>query len=157
MERTLVVLKPDAVQRHFIGRILERLERKGLRIVALRMRRVDETLARTMYAEHKGKDFYEPLTAFITAGPVVTMVVEGCGAISMVRSLIGATFGPDAAAGTIRGDFGASRRYNLIHASDSPASAAREIELMFHGEDIMKYEFLDDPWIYASVDMETKR
>ncbi|MBN1555289.1 MAG: nucleoside-diphosphate kinase [Phycisphaerae bacterium] len=154
MERTLVIVKPDAVQRHLIGRILHRLERKGLKIVALRMRPMDESLARKMYAEHQGKDFYEPLVAFVTAGAVVAMVVEGYDVISIVRSMVGSTFGPDAAPGTIRGDFGASRRYNLIHASDSPESARREIDLWFDDEDILEYEFLDDPWIYAAVDRE---
>jgi nucleoside-diphosphate kinase len=156
MEQTLVIVKPDGVQRHLVGRIIDRLERKGLKIVALCMRRVDESLARKMYAEHEGKDFYEPLTAFITSGPVVTMVVEGYDVISMVRSMIGSTFGPDAAAGTIRGDFGASRRYNLVHASDSPASAKREIGLMFRDDDILRYNLLDDPWTYACIDRETE-
>lgn len=156
MERTLVIAKPDAVQRHLVGRIVNRLERKACKIVAMRMRRVDESLAKQMYSEHEGKDFYEPLLKFITAGPVVAMVVEGYEVISIVRAMIGSTFGPDAAAGTIRGDFGASRRYNLVHASDSPESAEREIALMFDEKDILRYEFLDDPWIYASVDRDKK-
>lgn len=156
MEQTLVVLKPDAVQRHLIGRIVNRLERKGLTLIALRMLRVDEVLARRVYAEHEGKDFYEPLVAFITAGPVVAMVVRGYGAIGMVRSLIGSTFGPDAAPGTIRGDFGASRRYNLIHASDSPATAEREIGLFFQEEEIQEYTAIDDDWIYATIDRKTE-
>ncbi|MBN1943037.1 MAG: nucleoside-diphosphate kinase [Phycisphaerae bacterium] len=154
MERTLMVLKPDAVQRRLIGRMIDRLERKGLKIVALRMLRMDESLARNMYAEHEGRDFYEPLVAFVTAGPVVAMVAAGYDAIAMVRSLIGPTFGPDAPAGTIRGDFGASRRYNLIHASDSPASAEREIALLFRENELLDYDLLDDPWVYAAVDRE---
>jgi nucleoside-diphosphate kinase len=156
MERTLVVAKPDAVQRHLIGQIVDRLERKGCKIIAMQMKQVDEPLARTLYTEHEGKDFYEPLVKFITAGPVVAMVVEGYDVIAMVRSMIGSTFGPSAAPGTIRGDFGASRRYNLVHASDSTETAEREIGLLFRDEDILDYEFLDDPWIYASIDREGK-
>lgn len=156
MERTLVLLKPDAVQRRLVGKILERLERKGLKIVALQMRRIEESLARRLYAEHEGKDFYEPLVEFITAGPVVAMVVEGYDGIAMVRSLLGTTFGPTAAPGTIRGDFGASRRYNLVHASDSPAGAEREIGLFFREEELLHYEIPDDRWVYASIDRGTK-
>ncbi|HAU36248.1 MAG TPA: nucleoside-diphosphate kinase, partial [Phycisphaerales bacterium] len=120
MERTLVVLKPDAVQRRLVGRIVDRFETKGLRIVALKMLHVSEALARRMYAVHEGKEFHPPLVEFITASPVVAMVLEGVGVVQVVRRMMGATFGPDAAPGTIRGDFGVSNSFNLIHGSDSP-------------------------------------
>jgi len=149
MERTLIVLKPDAVQRQLVGRIIERFERKGLRIVGLKMLRVGEDLARRMYSVHEGRDFYKPLVEFITASPVVAMVLEGPGAIGVCRSLIGPTFGPDAPAGTIRGDFGMSRRYNLIHGSDSPESAAREIGLFFDSGELCDYDLVAGEWILA--------
>ena len=149
MERTLIVLKPDAVQRQLAGRIIERFERKGLKIVALKMLRVGPELARRMYSVHEGRDFYAPLVEFITASPVVALVLEGVGAISVCRSLMGPTFGPDAPAGTIRGDFGMSRRYNLVHASDSPASADHEIPLFFDESDIQDYPLDAEHWIYA--------
>lgn len=152
MERTLLILKPDTVQRQLIGTIVDRLERKGLKIAALRMTRVEESLARELYQEHKGKDFYEPLVEFITAGPIVVMVVEGYGGIEMVRRMMGATFGPEAEPGTIRGDFGASHRYNLIHGSDAPDTAKREIALFFSEEEIQDYKIIREPWIYASID-----
>jgi nucleoside-diphosphate kinase len=149
MERTLIVLKPDAVQRQLAGRIIERFERKGLKIVGLKMLRVDGDLARKMYGEHEGKDFYRPLVEFITASPIVAMVLQGPGAIAICRSLIGPTFGPDAPAGTIRGDLGMSRRYNLIHGSDSPESAAREIPLFFEPGELCEYDLVAGEWILA--------
>lgn len=149
MERTLILLKPDAVARGLVGQILARFETKGLKIAAVRLMRVSEELARTHYAAHEGKDFYEPLLAFITAGPVLAMVLEGVGAIDVCRKMMGATFGPDAEPGTIRGDFGMSKRYNLIHGSDSPEAAAREIELFFSAEELMDYDRPADAWTYA--------
>jgi nucleoside-diphosphate kinase len=157
MEQTLVLLKPDAVYRQLVGKILSRLERKGLKLAALRMLRISESLARRMYAVHEGKDFYEPLVTFVTSGPVVAAVVEGYGVVDMVRRLIGPTFGPEAPAGTIRGDFGASRRYNLVHASDSPESARREIALFFDDQDIQSYEPPAETWVYASVDTAARK
>lgn len=154
MEQTLIVLKPDAVQRQLVGRIVARVEAKGLKIAAMKMLRVAEPLARAMYSVHAGKDFYEPLVQFITSSPVVALVVEGAGAIAMCRALMGPTFGPDAPAGTIRGDFGASRRYNLIHGSDSPAAAAREIPLFFAPGEIVHYDLAAGPWIFARLDGE---
>ncbi len=148
-ERTLVLLKPDAVQRQLVGRIVARFEAKGLKIAALKMVQVDEPTARRMYAVHEGKDFYEPLVEFITAAPVVAMVLEGIGAIAVARKLIGATFGPDAEAGTIRGDLGMSRRYNLIHGSDSAESAAAEIPVFFADEEVLDYTRIGERWIYA--------
>jgi len=155
-ERTLIVLKPDAVQRQLAGRIIERFERKGLKIVGLKMLRVSPDLARRMYSVHEGKDFYAPLVEFITASPVVAIVLEGPGAIGVCRSLMGPTFGPDAPAGTIRGDFGMSRRYNLIHGSDSPASAAREIPLYFQPGELVDYDLAGGRWIVAEVDTAAK-
>jgi len=152
MEKTLVVLKPDAVQRGLIGEILGRLERRGLKIVALRMTQVSDDLARRMYAVHKDKDFYKPLVRFITASPVVAMVIQGVGAIEIVRNMMGPTFGPDAPGGTIRGDLGLSRRYNLIHGSDSPASAQQEIPLFFQAENILDYSLPNEQWVYSKID-----
>ena len=149
MERTLAVLKPDAVQRQRVGRILARLERKGLKIAALKMLAVSEDLARRMYSVHEGKDFYEGLMAFITAGPVVAVVLEGQQAIAVTRKLMGPTFGPGAPGGTIRGDFGMSMRYNLVHGSDSPEAAAREIALFFEPGEIVDYDLAATQWIYA--------
>ena len=150
MEQTLVVLKPDAVQRRLVGRIISRLEAKGLKIVAMKMLSVSADLAEQMYEPHKDQDFYAPLLEFITASPVVAMVAEGLNAVAVTRLLMGPTFGPDAPAGTIRGDFGMSRRYNLIHGSDSPASAAREIPLFFAPDELAAYELRDEAWIYAA-------
>jgi nucleoside-diphosphate kinase len=130
-ERTLVLVKPDAVRRGLVGEVIGRFERKGLQIVAMDLRSVDGGLADRHYAEHLERDFYPPLREFITSGPLVAMVLEGDQAISVVRTLTGATDGRAAAPGTIRGDFSLSNRENLVHASDSPESAAREIEIFF--------------------------
>ena len=147
MERTLVILKPDAVQRGLIGRVIARLEEKGLKIVALKMARIDRPLAERHYAAHKGKDFYEPLVRFMTSGPVVFMVVEGKGAVAIVRKMMGATFGCNAEPGTIRGDFGLSNRFNLIHGSDSPEAAAHEIALFFRPEEVAEWQPAAAPWV----------
>ena len=152
MENTLVVLKGDAVQRQLVGEIIRRFERRGLKIVALRMLRITQDLGRRMYSTHEGKDFYEPLLKFITASPVVAMVIRGAGAIAIVRGMIGPTFSPDAPGGTIRGDFGLSRRYNLVHGSDSPESAEREISLFFGDEDILDYDLISETWTYSEID-----
>jgi len=147
-ERTLVVLKPDALQRRLIGRILQRFEQKGLTIVALKLMRVSEELARKQYAVHEGKEFYEPLVRFITASPVVACVLEGVEAVATARKMMGATFGRDAEPGTIRGDLGVSRRYNLVHGSDSPETAEFEIGLYFNPKEILTYQPDDLPWVY---------
>ena len=130
-ERTLVLIKPDAVRRGLVGEVLGRFERKGLRIAAMDQRRVDATTADEHYAEHVAKDWYPPLREFITSGVLVAMVLEGDEAIAVVRGINGATDGRAAAAGTIRGDLSLSNRENLVHASDSPESAAREIGIFF--------------------------
>ena len=130
-ERTLVLIKPDAVRRGLVGQVLGRFESKGLSIVAMELRTMDAGLADEHYADHVTKDFYPPLKAFMTSGPLVSLVLEGDTAIEVVRTLVGSTDGRKAAAGTIRGDLSLSNRENLVHASDSPESSAREIALWF--------------------------
>jgi len=149
MERTLVLLKPDAVQRGLVGRILARFEEKGLKVVGLKMMSVSRELARRVYSVHEGKDFFEPLIEFVTGGPVVAAVLEGKDAVCITRKLLGPTFGPDAPPGTIRGDFAMSRRYNLVHGSDSPESAAKEMPLFFRPEEMVDYNLAGERWIYA--------
>jgi nucleoside-diphosphate kinase len=139
MERTLVLLKPDCVQRRLMGRVISRFEDKGLNIVAMKMLRVSMQLARQHYAEHVDKPFYPSLEAFITSAPIVAMVVEGRRAIRVVREMLGATSGLKAAAGTIRGDWSSSQQMNLVHGSDGPEAAAREIELYFAPSEICEY------------------
>jgi nucleoside-diphosphate kinase len=129
--RTLVLVKPDAVRRGLVGEILRRYETKGLSVVAMDQRTIDGDLADTHYAEHVDRDFYPPLREFITSGPLVAAVLEGDEAVEVVRLLNGATDGRKAAPGTIRGDLALSNRENLVHGSDSPESAEREIKLFF--------------------------
>jgi nucleoside-diphosphate kinase len=130
-ERTLVLIKPDAVRRGLVGELIGRFERKGLTIDAMELRAMDAELADTHYAEHVTRDFYPPLKAFMTSGPLVALILSGDQAIDVVRALVGATDGRRAAAGTIRGDLSLSNRENLVHASDSSDSAKREIALWF--------------------------
>jgi nucleoside-diphosphate kinase len=132
-QRTLVLLKPDAVRRGLVGEVLGRFEAKGLRIVAMDLRRIDAAMADRHYAEHVERDFYPPLREFVTSGPLVAVVLEGEEAIEVVRALNGATDGRKAAPGTIRGDLSLSNRENIVHGSDGPESAAREIALWFPG------------------------
>ncbi len=131
VERTLVLLKPDAVGRGLVGEIVARFERKGLELVGLKLVKLDKASAEEHYAEHRGKAFYEGLVKFITSGPLVAAVVEGRGAIRVVRQTVGPTSGQDAPPGTIRGDYGVSDRFNLVHASDGLESARREIAHFF--------------------------
>ena len=133
LQRTLVLLKPDAVRRGLVGRLISRFEAKGLQPVAVELRHVDGAFADQHYAEHVERDFYPPLRAFVTSGPLVALVLEGDEAVEVVRALNGATDGRKAAPGTIRGDLSLSNRENLVHGSDSPESAAREIALWFPG------------------------
>jgi nucleoside-diphosphate kinase len=149
MERTLILLKPDAVQRGLVGAIISRFEAKGLKIAGAKLMRITRDLAERHYAPHKGKDFYEPLLSFITSGPAVAMVLEGNDAVRVVRSMMGSTFGPEAPAGTIRGDWGMSKRYNLVHGSDSQETAEREIALFFRPEELLSYDRSADEWVYA--------
>ena len=147
MERTLIIIKPDAVQRQLVGRIIQRFEDKGLQIVAVRFMRISLDLAQRHYAVHKGKPFYEPLLQYITSGPVCVLVLQGPGVIAMARKLMGQTFGCDADPGTIRGDFGGSRGFNLIHGSDSPEAAQQEISLYFQSDDLVDYELANQHWL----------
>jgi nucleoside-diphosphate kinase len=150
MERTLILLKPDCVQRRLMGRVLTRFEDKGLNVVAMKLMRVTPELSKRHYAEHVEKPFYPALEQFITGAPVVAMVLEGLEAIRVVREMLGATSGLKAAPGTIRGDFSSSRQMNLVHASDGPDAAQREIELYFQAEEIVGYEPTLTPWLRAS-------
>lgn len=147
MERTLVIIKPDAVQRGLIGPILTRLEQRGLRFAALKLLHITPALAARHYAVHQGKPFYEPLVEFITSGPVVVAVVEGNNAIEVVRKTMGATSPAQAGPGTIRGDWGLEIGRNLIHGSDGPDTAAYEIPLFFADDEIIAYERVIDGWI----------
>jgi len=149
MERTLVLFKPDCIQRRLMGRMIARFEDKGLNILAMKMLRLTPALARRHYAEHVHKPFYPGLEGYITAGPLVAAVLEGREAIRVVRSLLGDTVGTKAAPGTIRGDFSCSRQMNLVHASDGPESARREIELYFQSEEICEFQPTLSPWLQA--------
>lgn len=147
MERSLILLKPDCVQRRLIGRILARFEEKGFNIIAMKLMHLSRELARRHYAEHVHKDWYPDLEAFITGGPLVAAIVEGPEAIRVARDMVGATNGLEAAAGTIRGQFGTSRQMNLVHASDGPESARREIAIFFREEEIHSYRPTIGPWL----------
>ena len=140
MQRTLVLLKPDCVQRRLMGKIIGRFEDKGLRISAMKMLQVTPELSRQHYAEHVEKPFYPSLESFITSAPVVAMAIDGLEAIQVVRDMLGATSGLKASAGTIRGDYSSSRQMNLVHASDSEESATRELELYFDPSELCSYE-----------------
>jgi nucleoside-diphosphate kinase len=150
MQRTLILLKPDCVQRRLMGHVLSRFENKGLNIIAMKMLQVTPELAAEHYAEHLEKPFYPALEAFITGAPVVAMVIEGREAIRIVREMLGATSGLEAAAGTIRGDLSSSRQMNLVHASDGPEAAEREINLYFQPDQICEYDPTLTPWLKAS-------
>jgi nucleoside-diphosphate kinase len=150
MERTLILFKPDCVQRRLVGRILARFEDKGLNVIAMKLMRVTPELSKKHYAEHVSKPFYPTLEKFITGGPIVAAVLEGLEVIRVVRDMLGPTSGLKAPGGTIRGDFSSSRQMNLIHGSDGPESAEREIALYFKKDDVVA----DDPtiakWLRAS-------
>ena len=150
MQRTLVLLKPDCVQRRLMGQIIARFENKGLNIVAMKMLRVTPELARQHYAEHLEKPFYPGLEKFVTGAPVVALIVQGLDVIRVVREMLGATSGLKAAAGTIRGDYSSSRQMNLVHASDGAEAAAREIELYFADTEICDFELTLVPWLKAA-------
>lgn len=147
MERTLVIVKPDGVQRGLVGPILSRLERRGLRFAALKLMQITHELAERHYAVHKGKAFYGGLISFITSGPVVVAVVEGRDAIDIVRKTLGATNPAEAEPGTIRADFGLEIGRNLVHGSDGPDTAAYEIPIFFDEREILSYERAIDSWI----------
>ena len=147
MQRTLVLLKPDAVQRGLIGPIISRLERRGLKIVGMKLMQVSEELAYRHYGEHEGKPFYPPLISFITSGPIVAIAIEGAEAVDVVRTTMGATKPAESTPGSIRGDFGVDIGRNLIHGSDSIESAERELALFFSEDELLDYSRATDPWI----------
>ena len=149
MERSLVLLKPDCVQRRLIGKIISRFEEKAINIIAMKLIQVTPELAKKHYAEHVEKPFYPGLEEFITGAPVVAMVVEGLEVIRVVREMLGATNGLKAAAGTIRGDYSSSRQMNLVHASDGPEASQREIDLYFSSSEICSYTPTLTPWFMA--------
>ena len=149
-ERSLILLKPDAIQRGLVGEILSRLEARGLKFVAMRMMHVSQDLARQHYAEHNGKPFFDGLVTYITSSPTIAMVVEGENVVQVARTTIGATNPLDASPGSIRGDLAVAVGRNLVHGSDSPASAAREIDLFFQPGEIVSYPRGADTWVTES-------
>lgn len=148
MERTLIIIKPDAIQRRLVGEIIHRFERRGLRIIAMKMIKINDELAARHYAEHKGKPFYEPLLRFITAAASVVMVLEGYKAISAVRRMLGATNPAEAEPGTIRADYAMQTRYNLVHGSDGVETAKREIALFFSPDELISQPRPTDPFVF---------
>jgi nucleoside-diphosphate kinase len=148
METTLIILKPDAVQRGLMGRIISRFEDKGLQIAGAKLMRISQELAAKHYEAHRDKPFYDGLVKFMTSAPVLILALRGVGAITISRKMMGATFGSKADPGTIRGDFGVSNSFNLIHGSDSPEAAEREIGLFFRPDEILAYDRAVDQWVY---------
>lgn len=148
METTLIILKPDAVQRGLMGQIITRFEQKGLQIVGAKLTKIAPSLAETHYEAHKSKPFYPGLVRFMTSSPVLILAVRGNKAIEISRNLMGATFGSKAAPGTIRGDFGVSNSFNLIHGSDSPEAAERELKLFFAPGEVLDFTRAADQWVY---------
>jgi nucleoside-diphosphate kinase len=147
MERTLILLKPDCVQRRLVGAVLQRFEQKGLRLAALKLVHADRALAEKHYEVHKGRPFYESLLSFLTSGPTIALVLEGREAVVVARNLIGTTDGVQAAPGTIRGDFAISKQNNLIHGSDSVENAGKEMALWFRPEELVAFDPVDAPWV----------
>lgn len=147
METTLVLLKPDAVQRGLIGEIVNRLEKTGLKITGMKLMQVSPELANEHYGEHVGKPFFEGLVSFITSGPIVAMAVQGNGAVGIVRKTMGATNPAESPPGTVRGDYGIDIGRNLVHGSDSVESAKREVALFFEESELVDYTRATDPWI----------
>ncbi len=147
MEQTLVILKPNAVQRELIGQLISKFERRGMKITAMKLTRISIKTAEQHYKEHRGKQFYKDLISFITSGPSVIMILESMDAIEIVRSMVGATNPAEALPGSIRGDYATSPGHNMIHASDSVESAKREIELLFKPEEIEEYRLAVRPWL----------
>lgn len=146
-ERTLIILKPDAVARRLVGRIISRFEQKGFKIIGAKWLRISKELARKHYAVHSGKPFFEAVVDYLSSGPVLVMALEGRNAISVCRHLIGATDGAVAQAGTIRGDFGITGCFNLVHGSDSPSSAEYELNLFFSQHELVDYAMPDEQWL----------
>jgi nucleoside-diphosphate kinase len=148
MERTLIILKPDAVQRGLIGDIITRFEKKGLQVVGAKFMKIPAQTAETHYGPHKGKPFYEGLVKFMTSSPVLVLALEGKDVIAISRNMMGATFGSKAAPGTIRGDFGVSNSFNLIHGSDSPEAAEKELRLFFKSDELLDWKPAGQVWVY---------
>ncbi len=148
METTLIILKPDAVQRGLMGRIIARFEDKGLQVVGAKLMRISDDLASTHYEAHKDKPFYAGLVSFMTSSPVLILALRGNNAIAIARKMMGATFGSNAEPGTIRGDFGVSNSFNLIHGSDSPEAAQRELGLFFNDGEVLDFDRAITQWVY---------
>jgi nucleoside-diphosphate kinase len=148
MERSLVLIKPDAIQRGLAGKIISRLEEKGLKIVAMKMLQIDRDLAQRHYVVHKGKAFFDDLVNFITSSPIIAAVFQGRNAVEIIRQVMGETDPAKAPSGTIRGDFGIDIGHNLVHGSDSLENASKEIELFFEREEILNYDRELDTWLY---------
>jgi len=148
METTLIILKPDAVQRALMGRIIARFEDKGLQVVGCKLMKISQELAAKHYEAHKEKGFYPGLVRFMTSSPVLVLAVRGLNAITIARKMMGATFGSKAEPGTIRGDFGVSNSFNLIHGSDSPEAATKELGLFFGKGEIVEYPRAGEAWVY---------
>lgn len=149
MQQTLILLKPDCIQRRLIGAITQRFENKGLRLAGMKLVQAGRDLAEKHYAVHQGKPFYESLLQFLTSGPTVAMVWEGREAVVVARNLIGATDGTKAVPGSLRGDYAISVQNNLIHGSDSPENAATEIALWFKPEELVRYQPVDHAWVHG--------
>ncbi|MGZ3581183.1 MAG: nucleoside-diphosphate kinase [Ktedonobacterales bacterium] len=149
MERTLIIVKPDGVQRGLVGPVLARFEARGLKFAGLKLMRISRELAERHYAEHLGKPFYEGLVLYITSSPVVVGVLEGPNAIAITRTMMGATNPANAAPGTIRGDYALTVSYNIIHGSDGPEAAQREVGLFFTQDELLDYERASDRWVFG--------
>lgn len=151
MQTTLIILKPDAVQRGLVGRIISRFEEKGFQIVGTKLMQISPELAARHYQDHKDKPFYDGLVRFMTSEPVMVLALQGNNAIQVARKMMGATFGSDADPGTIRGDFGLSRSFNLIHGSDGPEAAQRELKLFFQDNEILNYDRAIERCVYDTT------
>ncbi len=148
IQRTFVMLKPDTVQRNLVGEIIGRFEKRGLKIVAMKLVRLDEKIARELYSVHEDKEFYGPLIEYVTSGPCVVCVIEGYEAINAIRNMLGATNPLESNAGSIRGDYGLFTRRNVVHAADSPETAKREMGMFFSPKEILDYKKSDEEWVY---------
>ncbi len=155
MEKTLVLLKPDALQRNLLGEIISRFEKKGLKIIGLKMMKLNDTLLKEHYFHHKNKPFFKDLVKFMESSPIIALALEGVEAIEAVRLICGPTVGRKADSGSIRGDFSMSRQYNIVHASDSKESADKEIWRFFNQDEIFDYQKIDFPAVYAPEDLNS--
>lgn len=151
-ERTLIIIKPDGIQRQIAGQIISRLERRGFKLVGAKFIHISTELANELYSVHQGKPFLSGLVRFISSSPSLVMVWEADGIIEIFRKMMGATFGCNAEAGTIRGDFSCGRRFNLVHGSDSPESAKREIGIFFKPNELVSYDLANAHWVYGVND-----